>query len=86
MIVTSFSMSSESEIKYNFFQAMEKEVTIKCVFRYRNLYPAAIAAISGGSINVKQIVTHEFTLDESNKAFATVVEDAQNVVKGIIKM
>lgn len=79
-------MSSESEIKYNFFQAMEKEVTIKCVFRYRNLYPAAIAAISGGSINVKQIVTHEFTLDESNKAFATVVEDAQNVVKGIIKM
>ena len=79
-------MSSESEIKYNFFQAMEKEVTIKCVFRYRNLYPVAIAAISGGSINVKQIVTHEFTLDESNKAFATVVEDAQSVVKGIIKM
>ena len=79
-------MSSESEIKYNFFQAMEKEVTIKCVFRYRNLYPVAIAAISGGSINVKQIVTHEFTLDESNKAFATVVEDAQSVVKGIITM
>ena len=35
---------------------------------------------------MKQIVTHEFTLDESNKAFATVVEDAQSVVKGIIKM
>lgn len=79
-------MSAESEIRYNFFQAMEKEVTIKCVFRYRNLYPVAIAAISSGSINVKQIVTHEFTLDESERAFRTVVEDAQNVVKGIIKM
>ena len=59
---------------------------IKCVFRYRNLYPKAIAAISGGSINVKQIVTHTFTLEEAGKAFETVVEDAQNVVKGIIKM
>ena len=78
-------MAAESEIKYNFFQAMEKEAIIRCVFRYRNLYPVAIAAISSGSINVKQIVTHEFTLDESEKAFATVVEDAQNVVKGIIK-
>lgn len=79
-------MSAESEISYNFFQVMEKEATIKCVFRYRNLYPSAIAAIASGSINVKQIVTHEFTLEESNKAFATVVKDAKNVVKGIIKM
>lgn len=79
-------MSAQSEINYNFYQAMQKELTIKCVFRYRNLYPTAIAAISSGSIDVKQIVTHEFTLEESEKAFATVVEDARNVVKGIIKM
>lgn len=79
-------MSAQSEIHYNFFQIMEKEATIKCVFRYRNLYPTAIAAIAGGRINVKQIVTHEFTLVESNLAFDTVVKDAQNVVKGIIKM
>ncbi len=79
-------MAAQSEIMYNFFQAMEKELTIKCVYRYRNLYPVAIAAISSGRINVKQIVTHEFTLEESEKAFATVVADAQNVVKGIIKM
>ncbi len=79
-------MSAQSEITYNFYQIMQKEVTIKCVFRYRNLYPVAIAAIAGGRINVKQIVTHEFTLEQSNEAFSTVVEDAQNVVKGIIKM
>lgn len=79
-------MSAQSEITYNFFQIMEKEATVKCVFRYRNLYPTAIAAIAGGRINVKQIVTHEFSLEESNLAFDTVVKDAQNVVKGIIKM
>lgn len=79
-------MSAEPEITYNFSQIMNKEVTLQTIFRYRNLYPTAIAAIASGSINVKQIVTHEFTFDETNKAFTTVVEDAQNVVKGIIKM
>lgn len=79
-------MSAQSEINYNFFQVMEKEAVIKCVFRYRNLYPTAIAAIASGSINVKQIVTHEFSLEDSNLAFETAVKDAQNVVKGIIKM
>ncbi len=79
-------MSAQSEISYNFFQIMEKEATVKCVFRYRNLYPTAIAAIASGSINVKQIVTNEFSLEDSNLAFDTVVKDARNVVKGIIKM
>lgn len=85
-VIVLVGMAAESEVSYNFFQVMEKEASIKCVFRYRNLYPTAIAAIASGSINVKQIVTHEFTLEESNEAFATVVRDAQNVVKGIIKM
>jgi len=79
-------MAAESEVSYNFYQVMEKEIVIKCVFRYRNLYPAAIAAISSGSIDVKQIVTHVFALEDSNKAFETVVQDARNVVKGVIKM
>ena len=48
-------MAAESEVKYNFFQAMEKELTIRCVFRYRNLYPVAIAAIASGSIDVKPV-------------------------------
>ncbi len=78
-------MSAQSEVNYNFFQIMEKEATIKSVFRYRNLYPIAIAAISSGNIHVKQIVTHEFTLEESNRAFETVVQESHDVVKGIIK-
>ena len=79
-------MASQSEVNYNFFQLMEKEAVVKCVFRYRNLYPRAIAAIASGSINVRQIVTHEFELEEAGRAFETVVRDAQDVVKGMIKM
>ena len=78
-------MAAESMAEYNFSQAMKKEITIKTVYRYRNLYPTAIAAVSSGSIDVKQIVTHRFTFDESDKAFRTVVEDAKNVIKGVIQ-
>jgi len=78
-------MAAESMVNYNFNQIMMKEVTIKSVFRYRNLYPAAIAAIASGAIDVKQIVTHRFSFDESDLAFHTAVTNAQNEIKEVIK-
>jgi L-iditol 2-dehydrogenase len=51
---------------------------------YRNLYPAAIAAIADGSIDVEQIITHEFPFGEAKQAFDSVIRDAAKVVKGVI--
>lgn len=79
-------LAVDSTLEYNFAQVMNKELTITSVFRYRNLYPTAIRAIADGSIDVKQIVTHEFKFDESKDAFDTVIADAENVVKGIIAL
>ncbi|MCD2493213.1 NAD(P)-dependent alcohol dehydrogenase [Lacrimispora sp. NSJ-141] len=78
-------MAAESTINFNFSQIMVKEVTIKSVFRYRNLYPVAIAAIASGSIDVKPIVTHYFSFDDSDAAFRTVVEEAKDVIKAVIR-
>lgn len=78
-------MAAESMANYNFNQIMMKEVTIKSVFRYRNLYPSAIAAIASGAIDVKQIVTHRFTFDESDEAFHNAVTNAQDEIKEVIK-
>lgn len=78
-------MSAKAVLEYNFQQIMMKELTIHSVFRYRNLYPTAIAAISSGSIDVKRIVSDEFTFEESDLAFRTVVEKASDVVKAVIK-
>ncbi len=77
--------ASESEVSYNFSEVMIKELTVKSVFRYRNSYPVAIAALSTGAIDVKQIVTHEFAFKDSRDAFDTVIKDAENVVKGVIR-
>lgn len=78
-------MSPKATVEFNFQQVMMKELQIRSVFRYRNLYPTAIAAISSGSVDVKQIVSDEFSFDESDLAFRTSVEQAANMVKAVIK-
>ena len=62
-----------------------KELTVKSIFRYRNLYPTAINAIADGRINVGAIVSHRFTFDDTINAFATCTKDIRNVVKGVIE-
>lgn len=83
--ITLVGMCGTAVIPFNFQQIMMKEIQIRSVFRYRNLYPTAIAAISSGSIDVKQIVSHEFSFEDSDLAFSSVVKQAADVVKGIIK-
>ncbi len=73
-------------IEFDFMQIMTKEAEIKSVFRYRNLYPAAIGAIADGKIDVKGIVTHEFDFSDSQKAFDFVIENKNDVVKAVIKI
>ncbi len=79
-------MSVKAESSYDFMKLMGKEGTIKTIFRYRNLYPVAINAISSGTIDVKSIVTHEFEFDEIKHAFDYVSENAVDVVKAVVKI
>ena len=56
------------------------------MFRYRNIYPQAIKAISKGLIDVSGIITHEFAFDDVAKAFDFVINNKQDVVKAVIKI
>lgn len=85
-VITLVGISAKEEINYNFAQIMDKEATIKSVFRYRNIYPKAIAAVSGGAINVKGIVTHEFDLDHIQEAYDEAINNKTDLVKAVIKV
>ena len=85
-VITLVGISAKEEINYNFAQIMDKEATIKSVFRYRNIYPKAIAAVSGGAINVKGIVTHEFDLDHIQEAYDEAVNNKTDLAKAVIKV
>lgn len=79
-------IAAQEEISYNFAQIMDKEATIKSVFRYRNIYPKVIAAVANKAIDVSRIVTHEFDLNHIQEAFDEAVNNKTDLVKAVIKM
>ncbi len=65
---------------------LDKEITIKTVFRYRHVYPKAIEAVSSGKINPSDVVTNIFEFDDIQNAMDKSVEDKANIVKSVIKI
>jgi Threonine dehydrogenase and related Zn-dependent dehydrogenases len=61
-----------------------KELTIKSIFRYKNLYPTAIAAIADGKINISGIISNKYSFEDTPRAFAETFKNAQNIVKSVI--
>ncbi|XP_032514523.2 sorbitol dehydrogenase-like [Danaus plexippus] len=49
--------------------AMAREVDIRGIFRYVNEYPIALSLVSSGQINLKPLVTHHFSLEETLEAY-----------------
>lgn len=84
--ITLVGLAAVEEINFNFAQIMDKEAEIKSVFRYRNIYTKAIAAVSSGAIDVNGIVTHEFDLEHIQDAFQEAVNNKTDLVKAIIKV
>jgi L-iditol 2-dehydrogenase len=66
--------------------ALDKEITFKTVFRYRNIYPMAIEAVASGKINLNGIVTNVFDFDDIQNAMDLSVKDKANIVKSVIKI
>lgn len=78
--------SASGEMTLPIGMALDKELSFKTVFRYRNIYPMAIQAVADGRVNIKDIVTNYFELDDIQNALDTCVKDKANIVKGVIKV
>lgn len=78
--------SASGEVTLPIGMALDKELTFKTVFRYRNIYPMAIEAVSSGKINIKDIVTNSFELDDIKNALDSCVKNKADIVKGVIKV
>lgn len=61
-----------------------KELTITSIFRYKNLYPTAIAALADGKIDIKGIVSDVYKFDKTPEAFEQTLNNAQNIIKSVI--
>lgn len=46
-----------------------REIDLRGVFRYRNLYPKAISMLKAGTIDVKPLITHRIELEKVGEGF-----------------
>ena len=74
--------SAQDQVSLDINNALNKELTFKTVFRYRNLYPLAIEAVSQG-LNVKGVVTDFFKFDDVRKAMDLSVSNKAEIVKAV---
>lgn len=79
-------MPVDSSVPLDFADIMSREITMKSIFRYRHLFPKAISAVAGGSINIGGIVTHEFALKDIDAAYQEAVNNRTDLVKAVIKV
>ena len=78
--------SRSGKVTLDMSVVLNKEITFRTVFRYRHIYPMAIAAVSSGLINLRNVVTDTFTLDEIQEAMMKSVNDKVNIVKAVIEV
>ncbi|MGI6154293.1 MAG: NAD(P)-dependent alcohol dehydrogenase [Christensenellaceae bacterium] len=78
--------SKTGEISMPTSNLINKEITLKTVFRYRDIYPTAIKAIEEGKVDITQIVTDTFELDDIQHAMDYSIQNKESVVKSVVKI
>ena len=84
IVLVGYSKTGEMTLPMSL--VLDKELTLKSVFRYRHIYPMAIEAVSQGKVNLKGIVTDIFDLDDVQKAMAYSVNNKADIVKAVIRI
>lgn len=83
--VTLVGVSPEPVLELDIATLNAMEGTIYSVYRYRNLYPKAIEAVSSGVIPLKKIVSHTFDFKDCIEAIEYSLEHKDEVIKSVIK-
>lgn len=83
--VTLVGVSPEPVLELDIATLNAMEGVVYSVYRYRNLWPKAIAAVSSGAIPVKDIVSHEFDFKNCIEAIEYSLNHKDEVIKSVVK-
>ena len=61
-------------IQFDVVAAQAKEARIETIFRYANVYPKAVALLASGKVDLKPLISANFSFDESVAAFERAAE------------
>ena len=65
---------------------INKEITLKSVFRYRNIYPMAIESTAAGLVDLRRIVTNTYPLSEAPRAMEEGLRNRAGIVKAVLQV
>jgi len=74
----------EDRTEFRASSARRRGLTIKLVRRMKHTYPRAISLTQQGLVELQPLLTHEFPLEEAEKAFRLVEHYADGVIKAVI--
>ena len=83
-VIVMVGQGGNEKVEYDFGTISTKEIDLRTLFRYRNLYPAAIDAVSRG-LPLKKIVTDIFKFDDVSEALEHSVVNKADIVKAVIE-
>lgn len=83
--VTLVGVSPEPVLELDIASLNAMEGTIYAVYRYRNLWPKAIAAVSSGAIPVRKVVSHQFDFKDCIEAIDYSLNHKDEVIKAVVK-
>jgi threonine dehydrogenase-like Zn-dependent dehydrogenase len=76
----------KDNISIPYSELISKDLIIETIFRYRYTYPAIISLLENKKVNIDDIATHYFKLDEISKAFDIANNPDTNKMKIMIKI
>ena len=85
-LVVLVGMSAESEVMFNVGDVMAKELRIKSLFRYVNMFPKSVATVGSGLAPIGKVASHEYKLEDIQQAFEDSIYKKNEVVKAVIMM
>lgn len=83
-VITLVGYTKDGIAKMNVNWLIDNEVTIKTVFRYRNIYPIAIEAVSKGIIPLKKIASDIYEFKDIQLAMEHSINNKDRVTKCLI--
>lgn len=71
---------------FDFMDLMYKEGEIRTIYRYKNNFPVALAAVAEGKIAIDKIISHSYCFSDTQQAFTDALEKPENQIKSVIRM
>jgi L-iditol 2-dehydrogenase len=84
--ITLIGYTSDGTAKMNVNWIIDNEVTIKTVFRYRNIYPTIIEAVSKGMIPLKEIASDIYDFSDIQRAMDHSIDNKDKVTKCVVRI